>query len=140
MKLSSYYPVIGTTDVAGTVAFYRRHFPFEPAYDSGWYVHLVWQGQRSVNLAVLDCRHESIPEAFRRPAQGVLINLELDDVDGAYERLRASGAPIVLSLRDEPWGQRHFIAQDPNGLLLDVIKPIAADASYRRFYLEPAEA
>ncbi len=138
MKLSSYYPVIGTTDVAGTVGFYRRHFPLVPAFDSGWYVHLVWKDQPSVNLAVLDCTHPSVPEGFRRPAEGVLINLEVEDVDGAFERLRAEGAPIVLPLRDEPWGQRHFIVQDPNGLLLDVIRPIPPDDSYRDFYLDPA--
>lgn len=137
MNLSSYYPVIGTTDVAGTVAFYCRHFPLEPAYDSGWYVHLVWRDQPSVNLAVLDCHHDSVPAGFRRPAQGVLLNFEVADVDRAYERLRADGAPIVLALRDEPWGQRHFIAQDPNGLLLDVITPIPPDETYRAFYLGP---
>jgi catechol 2,3-dioxygenase-like lactoylglutathione lyase family enzyme len=43
MNLGSYYPVIGTTDVAGTVAFYRRHLPLVPAFDSGGYVHLVWR-------------------------------------------------------------------------------------------------
>jgi catechol 2,3-dioxygenase-like lactoylglutathione lyase family enzyme len=132
--------VIATTDVAGTVAFYRRHFPLAPAFDSGWYVHLVWPGQPAVNLAVVDCRHESIPERFRRPAQGMLINFELEDVDGAYERLRSDGAPVVLTLRDEPWGQRHFMVEDPNGLLLDVIKPIPPDATYRPFYLQLASA
>lgn len=139
MQLSGYYPVIGTTDVPGTVAFYRRHFPLVPAFDSGWYVHLVWKDQPAVNLAVLDCRHESVPEGYRRPAQGVLINFEMEDVDGAYERLRREGAPIVLALRDEPWGQRHFIAADPNGLLLDVIKPIAPDEAYSTFYLHQSK-
>ena len=138
MNLRSYYPVIGTKDVVGTVAFYRRHFPLVPAYDSGWYVHLVWRGRRSVNLAVIDCAHESVPEGFRRPAQGLLLNFETDDVDAAYERFREDGAAIVLTLRDEPWGQRHFIAEDPNGLLLDVVRPIPPSDAYRAYYLQPS--
>ncbi len=38
--------------------------------------------------------------------------------------LRAAGLPILLDIRDEDFGQRHFITADPNGMLIDVIKPI----------------
>lgn len=33
---------------------------------------------------------------------------------------------LLLACRscDEPFGQRHFITKDPNGVLIDVIKPI----------------
>jgi catechol 2,3-dioxygenase-like lactoylglutathione lyase family enzyme len=54
----------------------------------------------------------------------VLLNLEVDDVDAVHERLRAAGLPILRSLRDEAFGQRHFITADPNGVLIDVIRPI----------------
>ncbi|WP_343294143.1 hypothetical protein [Ruegeria sp. ANG-R] len=32
--------------------------------------------------------------------------------------------PILKTLTDESFGQRHFITCDPNGVLIDVIKPI----------------
>jgi hypothetical protein len=38
--------------------------------------------------------------------------------------LGAPGFKIVQSLRDEDYGQRHFFAVDPNGVLLDVIERI----------------
>src|SRR5690606_29562646 len=62
MKLTQYYPVICTADVAGTAAFYQRHFRFAPAFASDWYVHLTSTADPGVNLAILDYRHETIPE------------------------------------------------------------------------------
>ena len=38
--------------------------------------------------------------------------------------------PIELSLRDEDWGQRHFMALDPNGLLVDVVQLIEASREF----------
>ena len=37
---------------------------------------------------------------------------------------------IVQALRDEVFGQRHFIAADPNGILVDVITPIEPDPDW----------
>ncbi|MGJ7583249.1 VOC family protein, partial [Variovorax sp. RHLX14] len=40
MKVTSYYPVLMTNDVAGTANFYQAHFGFTPLFTSDWYVHL----------------------------------------------------------------------------------------------------
>ena len=37
---------------------------------------------------------------------------------------------IHVTLRDEPFGQRHFITEDPNGVAIDVIKPIPPTPEY----------
>lgn len=124
MKCSQYYPVIQTFDVPATVSFYRQHFRFEPLFESDWYVHLQSSEDSSVNLAVLQGDHQTIPACGRGSTKAMLINFEVDDVDSEYERAIAGSVPILLPLRDEPFGQRHFIAQDPNGVLIDVIKPI----------------
>jgi hypothetical protein len=42
----------------------------------------------------------------------------------------ASGLKIHVTLRDEPFGQRHFITEDPNGVAIDVIKPIPPTPEY----------
>ena len=46
----------------------------------------------------------------------------------------AAGLPMLLPLRDEDFGQRHFITQDPNGVLIDVIKPIPPSAEFAAQY------
>jgi catechol 2,3-dioxygenase-like lactoylglutathione lyase family enzyme len=134
MRATSYYPVIMTGDVAGTAAFYEQHFRFSAPYRSDWYVHLRSSEDPSVNLAVLDYRHESIPAEGRAPVAGLIVNFEVADVDAEHDRLRAAGLPMLLGLRDEPWGQRHFITRDPNGVLIDVIKPIPPSAEYAGSY------
>lgn len=134
MKVTSYYPVIMTRDVAGTTAFWQTHFGFKALFTADWYVHLQLDGDASVNLAVLDGQHETIPPSGRGVVGGVLLNFEVDDVDAIHDRLQAAGLPILRALRDEAFGQRHFITADPNGVLIDVIKPIAPSAEFAAQY------
>lgn len=136
MRNSSYYPVIMTADVAGTSAFYERHFRFGAPYRSDWYVHLRSPEDEHTNLAILDHAHETIPAEGRKPVAGVILNFEVEDVDAEYERLRAAGLPILLAIRDEAFGQRHFITRDPNGVLIDVIKPIPPTGDFAALYAE----
>src|SRR5690606_10713218 len=134
MKVTSYYPVIMTADVGGTAAFWQLHFDFTPRFTSDWYVHLQSEADATVNLAILDGHHDTIPAQGRGRVSGLLLNFEVEDVDAEYERLRAAGLPILLDLKDEPFGQRHFITADPNGVLIDVITPIASSAEFEAQY------
>jgi catechol 2,3-dioxygenase-like lactoylglutathione lyase family enzyme len=124
VKVTSYYPVIMTADVAGTATFWQVHFGFVPLFSADWYVHLQLADDPSVNLAVLDGQNSTIPAVGRGHVSGLLLNFEVDDPDAMHERLRAAGLPILQPLRDEAFGQRHFITRDPNGVLIDIIKPI----------------
>jgi uncharacterized glyoxalase superfamily protein PhnB len=134
MKINSYYPVILTQDVAGTSEFFRAHFNFEPQFTSDWYVHLTSKDDANVHLAVLDGRHETVPEAGRGRVSGLILNFEVEDPDAEYARVVGAGLPILLPLRDEAFGQRHFITADPNGVLIDVIKPIPPSAEFAAQY------
>lgn len=123
MLTTQYYPVIQTDDVEGTSAFYQQHFGFLSLFETDWYVHLQSEVDSSVNLAILAHDHETIPPEGRGLTSGLILNFEVEDVDAEYERAVSGGLPVVKSLRDEPFGQRHFITRDPNGLLIDVITP-----------------
>lgn len=138
MKTTSYYPVIMTGDVAGTAEFYILHFAFETAFESDWYVHLTSNDDPQVNLAILDGTHETIPEVGRGQASGLLLNFEVEDVDAVHERLVAARLPILRSLRDEEFGQRHFITADPNGVLIDIIRPIPPQGEFVDRYADEA--
>jgi uncharacterized glyoxalase superfamily protein PhnB len=138
MKTTSYYPVIMTDDVAGTAAFYRAHFGCMPLFEADWYVHLQSSEDPAVNLAILDFRHETVPEKARKPAQGMILNFEVEDPDAVYANAQKAGLPILVSLRDEAFGQRHFITEDPNGVLIDVIKPIPPSEEFASGYAPDA--
>lgn len=135
MKITSYYPVVMTRNVAGTAEFYRKYFGFEPLFTSDWYVHLQSSDHPSVNLAILDGGHETVPEGARGQVSGLILNFEVEDPDVVYDDIRAAGLPILTPLRDEPFGQRHFITVDPNGVLIDVIKPIPPNAEFAKQYV-----
>jgi uncharacterized glyoxalase superfamily protein PhnB len=126
-----------TGQVAETVAFYVRHFRFRPLFSSNWYVHLQSSEDPSVNLAILDKDHDTIPAPLRdRTASGLLLNFEVDDPDAIHSEAVTAGLPILLPLRDEAFGQRHFITADPNGVMIDVIKPIPPSAEFAAQFVE----
>lgn len=125
MRVSSFYPVILTDRVADTADYYRNNFGFVDAFTADWYVSLRLPGENGYELAILDARHETIPEPFRKTAQGIILNFEVDDVDAEYDRLVVQrGLPVEKDLVSEAFGQRHFITSDPNGVLIDVITNI----------------
>lgn len=134
MTITSLYPVLLTEDVATTSAFYREHFGFVSAFEADWYVSMrlgTWE------LAILDRSHETIPAALRGAStNGVLLNVEVTDVDSEYRRLVDDG-PLraVVPLRSEPFGQRHFIVRGPDGVLIDVITPIEPDEEFSAQFL-----
>ncbi|ASO23101.1 catechol 2,3-dioxygenase-like lactoylglutathione lyase family enzyme [Actinoalloteichus hoggarensis] len=135
MALTSFYPVLCTHDIPTAHAFYTRWLGFETTFDSDWYVSLRRIDAPHQELALLDPRHSSVPEGHRESVRGVLLNLEVTDVDAEHDRLVTEGglAPI-LSLRNEQFGQRHFIIEAPDGVLIDVITPIPPSESFRAQY------
>lgn len=111
---------------------------FRALFEADWYVHLQSTSDPAVNLAILQGDHETIPEVARGRASGVILNFEVEDVDAAHEAAVAAGLRILLSLRDEDFGQRHFITSDPSGVLIDIIKPIPPSEAFAASYLSGA--
>lgn len=134
-RVTSYYPVIMTARVPDTADFWCTHFGFAPQFTSDWYVHLQLVGDPSVNLAILDGMHPTVPAPARTQLSGgLLLNFEVADVDAVHKKVLAAGLPILLEPRDEDFGQRHFITSDPNGVLIDVITPIPPSAEFAAQY------
>lgn len=119
--MKSFYPVVQVHNPVEVAQVFIERFGFEETFATDWYVSL----RNGVHeLAVLDATHETIPEGFRSACRGVLLNVEVDDATAQFSRLRDSGLPVRLALRDEPFGQRHFIVEVPGGILVDVIEEI----------------
>lgn len=138
MRPTSYYPVIMVDAVGPVAEFYLNHFGFRSLFTNDWYVHLQSQTNPVVNFGVLQADHETIPAARRGKTGGMLLSFEVADVDAEYERLKAEGLPILLDIKSEDFGQRHFITADPGGTMIDVITPIAPSAEYADQYAPEA--
>jgi uncharacterized glyoxalase superfamily protein PhnB len=104
-------------------------------FDIDWYIQMQADHDENVQIAFVAKDHPSVPQGFAVAPQGVVITLEFDDVDSVYERARELKLPIAQELRDEEWGQRHFMVEDPNGLLVDVVKMIEPSAEFVENYL-----
>jgi catechol 2,3-dioxygenase-like lactoylglutathione lyase family enzyme len=139
MRLNSFYPVLPTDDVDAGSRFFLDHLGFRETFRSDWYVSLAHGDRPEYELAFLLGTHDSIPGPLRGVAGHVLLNLEVEDAAAEYDRLRAAGLQVLLPLRDEPWGQRHFIGTTPGGIHLDVIEVIPAAPGFAEQYASAAE-
>jgi catechol 2,3-dioxygenase-like lactoylglutathione lyase family enzyme len=141
MRLHSSYPVLMVEDPRAVAAFYVRFLGFEESFSIDWYVSLRHVERPESELAFVKADHESIPAGHRRPSRGVLLNFEVQDAAGQYARLvQGAGLEPLLPLRDEAFGQRHFILSDPAGNLVDVIENIPPSEAYAAAYAQDPEA
>ncbi|MFF0746911.1 VOC family protein [Streptomyces sp. NPDC004111] len=137
MQLTSMYPVICTEHIKEARDFYTGLLGFEVTFEDDWYVSLRRPGEHPYELALVHHRHPTLPEPYRRPVQGLLLNFEVTDVDAEWQRLVVEGGlKPELELRSEDFGQRHFIVADPSGTLIDVITPIAPSEEFAAKYVE----
>ena len=77
------------------------------------------------SLAFMHPSHPSAPpgpEPFN--GKGMCLEFQVADARTEHERLVRDGAPVTLSLRDEPFGQRRFGLCDPAGVWIDVVEQI----------------
>ena len=135
--MKSLFPDVCTERLAASRDFYRELLGFEVVFENEWYVQLRLPDEPAAQIAFVERGHASVPAGHGRAPQGVLVTVELDDATACHARARALGLEVVYPLRDEAWGQRHFMVLDPNGLLVDVVELIPAAPEYRGYVAEP---
>ncbi len=131
---ASSFPVFTVNNLASAKAFYTAHLGFGIAFENEWYLHLV--SDAGIQVGFMLPAQPTQPEIFH-PAydgRGVIFSLEVDDVDAAYAEARRKALNVVLTLRSEDWGQRHFCLEDPNGIHLDIVQAIAPTVEYQEDY------
>lgn len=135
MTPASSFPLFIVADLDKAKTYYATHFGFGAVFENAWYLHLVSETGIQVGFMLPD---QPTQPAIFHPAyegRGVIFSREVADVDAAYAEARALSLKIVLDLRSEDGGQRHFILEDPNGLHLDVVQAIAPTAAYEQGYV-----
>jgi uncharacterized glyoxalase superfamily protein PhnB len=77
------------------------------------------------------------PPIFQKayPGEGVIFSLEVEDADAAFAVAKSNSLKIVLDLRSEDWGQRHFCVEDPNGIYLDIVQSFEPTEEYQTDYV-----
>ncbi|MGD8941478.1 MAG: VOC family protein [Gammaproteobacteria bacterium] len=128
--MKSLFPDICSDAVQKSKKFYVDLFGFNVLFDIGWYVQLCSPSDENLQIAFVDRNHTSVPEGYRKNANGFFVTVEVDNADEIYQRAKQLDIEIQKEICNEAWGQRHFFAVDPNGLLVDVYHMIDADPEF----------
>lgn len=136
IRPNSSFPVFTVSDLAAAKAFYTSNMGFEVAFEGEWYLHLATESGVQVGFLLPD--QPTQPSIFHQAygGSGVIFSLEVDDADSAYSEALERKLDIVLELRSEDWGQRHFCLRDPNGVYLDIVQAFEPTDEYRQGYVE----
>ncbi|WP_307143855.1 VOC family protein [Siphonobacter sp. SORGH_AS_1065] len=111
-----------TSRLAETKRFYQEVFQFGITFENDFFV-LMHTPDRKAEISFMLPEHPSQHPLFHPEfdGKGIFLTLEVPNVDEAYEKIKDLKIPIVIELRDEPWGDRHFAFTDPNGIGIDVV-------------------
>jgi uncharacterized glyoxalase superfamily protein PhnB len=126
MKIARIVPNIASEHFAASRDFYVELFDLVVSVElDDWYLQLMAPDDRSLNIGFVKPGHEPfVGQAAPAGTYAVVLTIHVDDVDAAYGRAQKMGAEITEEIRDEEYGQRHFLVVDPNGLLLNVMSAI----------------
>ena len=116
--------------------FYINNFNFNIAFENEWYLHLV--SKTGIQVAFMLPNQPTQPNIFhpQHIGSGIIFSLEVNDADFAYKYARDNSLDIVLKLKSEEWGQRHFAIKDPNGIYIDIVQTIKPSTKYQENYNE----
>lgn len=113
---------IVTPKLQETKKFYQDVLGFGVVFENDFYV-LMHTPDHQTELSFLLPDHPSQQAVFQPPfsGKGVYLTIEVPDVEAMYRKIKALSIPIVVELREEPWGDRHFAIQDPTGVSIDFV-------------------
>ena len=114
-----------TKRLSETKFFYTKNLGFKVKFENEFYLLLKTPNKKDT-LSFLLPNHPTQQPFFRKPflGEGMYLTIEVDNVDELYNDMKSKGIDIKVDIRDEPWGERHFAIEDPNGIGIDIVKYI----------------
>lgn len=114
---------IVTSKLLETKEFYTKVLNFGVTFENEFYL-LMHTPNKEAEISFLLPNHPTQQPLFQPPFQnqGVYLTIEVSNVDVIYKEIQSKGVDIKIDLRDEPWGDRHFAIQDPNGVGIDIVQ------------------
>ena len=127
LTLSTCFVLVHDPDLA--LAFYRDTLGLElrndVAKDNFRWITVGAKAQPAVSIVITNYLNGSpadIDTLAGLIAKGALngVNFHSDDLDGAFEKVRAAGAEVVQEPTEQFWGAKDFAVRDPSGNLVRV--------------------
>ena len=103
--------------------FYTEKLDFKIVWEADWFVLLSTPNGTDTISFLTPNYPTQVIENFRKPytGEGIYFTVEIDDVDAYYNKIKEKGIEIVLDIRSEDWGDRHFAVIDPNNIGIDFV-------------------
>lgn len=127
MSISIHSTFLPHTDAEASLAFYRDTLGFEVrndvAYGGMRWITVGPAGQPGVSLVLTppavtpgltEDERRTITEMMAKGTYGMII-LATKDLDGAFERIQATGAEVIQEPTAQPYGVRDCAFRDPAG-------------------------
>jgi catechol 2,3-dioxygenase-like lactoylglutathione lyase family enzyme len=126
MKVKRVVANIAGAEPKAAQRFYRDVLGLELVMDLDWIVTYGSREQMSVQI--------SFASEGGSGAATPDLSIEVDDLDGALDRVKKAKLPIEYGPADEPWGVRRFFVRDPFGKLVNILAHVAPapEAGYQR--------
>ncbi|WP_296934741.1 VOC family protein [uncultured Marinobacter sp.] len=114
-------PNICTEKMEETRDFYKELLGFVVGFEhQGWYIQMASPERPELQIGIMRLDYEFTPPPFQHPAQGVILSVQVEDVDAACAAVKARGFELAQDLCTEDFGMRRFMVADPNGLLVNL--------------------
>lgn len=117
-------PEVYTTKIQESKAFYCDHLGFKVKKELEGFV--ILQHGTDPAYEIMFCVPDSpFVDPIFRPAfsgQGLIFQIEVNNVVATHKRLQQEGVAITLPLKNEPVNGHHFTICDPNGILIDIVQ------------------
>lgn len=113
---------IVTASLTESKTFYTAKLDCQVIFETEWYLLLRWPGGEEIGFLQpgLEAQHPAFRKSYE--GNGMWISIEVEDIDRYYKTLLEKDVEMMIPIRDEPWGERHFAFRDPNGVSIDVVK------------------
>ena len=118
--------VLVVDDIDVSTRFWRDVIGAEFEHQSGDYSQFRI-GEVRLGLFQVDAMAATLGREISHPAPGAAgfeLGFEVDDVDATYDELVAAGATPITPPDDRPWGQRTAYVADPDGYLIELVRPL----------------
>lgn len=127
---------------ADAIQFYKRAFGAEevakslhPKRKAEQELPLILHAHLKFGAAeVMVCDEtEEAGEEVKSPPQlkgtSVILHLETDDVEGAFEKAVEAGATVTEPISEKPWGQIYGKIKDPFGFVWSIATPVKHESA-----------
>jgi uncharacterized glyoxalase superfamily protein PhnB len=124
MKVTASALSLNVADVVASAEFAKRHFGFSEVMTVEGKMASLAREDVGFNLIYLQTGLETFKPAHRAGSagDGLLLVFVVENIDGEYERLLTEGVRVVTPIETEPWGERYFQVEDPNGVIFQLVQ------------------